>query len=105
MGENARIILIAGDGGFQMTLQELSILSECPVPLKIIIMNNRTLGMVENMEIGKGGQYLLGDTPDFSLLAKAYNIPSQRIRLSDNAAQSVLEFLSSKESSLLEIIY
>lgn len=105
ISESARIILIAGDGGFQMTLQELGILSECPIPLKIIIMNNRTLGMVENMEIGKGGQYLLGDIPDFSLLAKAYNIPSQRIFLSESTARCVLDFLSSSESSLLEIIY
>ncbi len=105
INENARIILIAGDGGFQMTLQELGILAECPVPVKIIIMNNRTLGMVDNMEIGKGGKYLLGDTPDFSLLAKAYNIPSQRIPLSEDSQKQVLDFLSSSESALLEIIY
>lgn len=105
MGDSARVILIAGDGGFQMTLQELGILWECPIPVKIIIMNNRTLGMVENMEIGKGGKYLLGDTPDFSLLAKAYNVPSTRIGLDSETAKLVCDFLAAEESGLLEIIY
>ncbi|MBE6587772.1 MAG: thiamine pyrophosphate-binding protein [Ruminococcaceae bacterium] len=103
--DGRRIILIAGDGGFQMTLQELGILSECPLPIKIIIMNNRTLGMVNDMEIGRGGQYLLGDKPDFSLLAKAYGVPSQRIALDGDSPKKVLDFLSEPESSLLEIIY
>ena len=103
--KSARVILIAGDGGFQMTLQELGILSECPIPVKMIIMNNRTLGMVENMESGKGGKYLLGDIPDFSLLAKAYNVPAQRIALSEDSCRLVQSFLESPESGLLEIIY
>ena len=85
--------------------RELGILCECPVPVKIIIMNNRALGMVDNMEIGKGGKYLLGDTPDFSLLAKAYNVPAQRTGLSSETADLVEAFLSDGESGLLEIIY
>jgi acetolactate synthase-1/2/3 large subunit len=105
ISKNARVILIAGDGGFQMTLQELGILCECPVPVKIIIMNNRALGMVDNMEIGKGGKYLLGDTPDFSLLAKAYNVPAQRTGLSSETADLVEAFLADGESGLLEIIF
>ncbi|MBR6676797.1 MAG: thiamine pyrophosphate-binding protein [Clostridia bacterium] len=100
-----RMILIAGDGGFQMTLQELGILSECPVPVKIIIMNNRALGMVNDMEAGKGGKYLLGDTPDFSLLARAYGINSKRVDADENIESTVLSFLSAPSSEMLEIIY
>ena len=103
--DSSRIIAIAGDGGFQMTMQEMGILSECPVPVKIIIANNRSLGMVKEMEIGKGGKYLLGSTPDFSLIAKAYNVESTRITLDDNAENAVCEFLSAPDSALLEIIY
>ena len=102
---NARVIVIAGDGGFQMTLQELGILCECPVPVKIIIANNRALGMVNDMEIGKGGKYLLRDLPDFSLLAKAYGVDGKRIPLDENTEAEIASFLENGESSLLEIIY
>ena len=61
--------------------------------------------MVDNMEIGKGGKYLLGDTPDFSLLAKAYNVPAQRTGLSSETADLVEAFLAAGESGLLEIIF
>lgn len=103
--KDARVVVIAGDGGFQMTLQELGILCECPVPIKIIIANNRTLGMVNDMETGKGGQYLLGDKPDFSLLAKAYGVAAKQIPLDENTKHELESFLESDESYLLEIIY
>lgn len=102
---SSRIIAVAGDGGFQMTMQEMGILPECPIPIKIIIANNRSLGMVNDMEIGKGGKYLLGDTPDFSLIAKAYNIPNSKINLDSKTESAVFEFISAPESALLEIIY
>ena len=102
---SSRIIAVAGDGGFQMTMQEMGILPECPIPIKIIIANNRSLGMVNDMEIGKGGKYLLGDTPDFSLIAKAYNIPNSKINLDSKTESAVFEFISAPENALLEIIY
>ena len=103
--DTSRIIAIAGDGGFQMTMQEIGILCECPGPVKIIIANNRALGMVNDMEIGRGGKYLLGDTPDFSLIAEAYKVPGRRIPLDANTEKTVSEFLAAPESALLEIIY
>ena len=102
---SSRIIAVAGDGGFQMTMQEMGILSECPVPIKLIIANNRALGMVNDIEAGRGGKYLLGDTPDFSLIAKAYNIKSSQIRLDSGTESAVYEFISAPDSALLEIIY
>ncbi len=102
---SARVMVIAGDGGFQMTLQELGILFECPVPVKIIVMNNRALGMVKDMEKGAGGKYCLGDYPDFSLVAKAYGVSAERIPLDENTPRKVYSFLCEDESSLLEIIY
>ena len=103
--EGSRIIAIAGDGGFQMTLLELGTLPECPVPVKIIVINNRTLGMVEDMEIGRGGHYSLGSYPDFAMIATAYGIPSLQATFDDSTPEKVFEFLSSSQSSLLEIIY
>lgn len=103
-GTSVRVIAVCGDGGFQMTLQEMGILFECPVPVKIIIVNNRALGMVNDMEIGKGGKYLLGDKPDFTLLAKAYGVGARAVRLDDNIESEVLGFIKENESALLEII-
>ena len=104
-GKDDRIIAIAGDGGFQMTLQEMGILSECPVPVKIIVMNNRCLGMVNDMEIGRGGKYDMGDTPDISLIAKAYGVNSERVELSDNIEEKIYRFLSAPDSALIEIMF
>lgn len=103
-GEDDRVLLIAGDGGFQMTLQELGILALCPVPVKIVIINNRTLGMVRDMECGKGGLYALGDYPDFSLIARAYGVQGSRIPLNADTEGAVYSFLEGEESGLLEII-
>ena len=103
--EKSRAIVIAGDGGFQMTLQELCILCECPVPVKIIVINNRTLGMVNDMESGRGGKYALGDYPDFSLLAKAYGVDAERTELCEGIHKKIGEFLAADGSALLEIIY
>jgi len=102
--KDTRVILIAGDGGFQMTLQELGVVSQCPVPIKMIVMNNRALGMVRDMEIGKGGQYQLGDLPDFTLLARAYGVSGQKVSLDDRIFDTVSEFISSPSSGLLEIL-
>jgi len=100
-----RIIAVAGDGGFQMTIQEMGMLSECPVPVKIIVMNNRMLRMVNEMEQGRGGKYMMGDKPDFSLMAKAYGVNAERVILDEGIEEKIKEFLSAPGSALLEVIY
>ncbi|SFG46949.1 acetolactate synthase, large subunit [Halobacillus alkaliphilus] len=72
-------VAIVGDGGFQMTLQELSVLQERGLPVKIIIVNNQALGMVrqwqEKFYDGRFSSSIIDTQPDFVKLAESYQIP------------------------------
>jgi len=74
---------IAGDGCFQMNLQELAVLTQDRIPVKIAVINNGYLGMVRQwQEMFWGGNYQhvdLSGTPDYVKLADAYGIPAWRV--------------------------
>ncbi len=73
-------LLFSGDGGFQMTIQELGLLHQLQLPVKIFIMDNSCLGMVRQwQELFFDEHYsetLLNNNPDFKMIADAYKIPS-----------------------------
>ena len=77
------VIAIVGDAGFQMTLQELSVLKEHALPVKVFILNNEALGMVRQWQDEFYNQRyshsLLPCQPDFVALANAYGIKGVRI--------------------------
>ncbi|SDL80872.1 acetolactate synthase large subunit [Sediminibacillus halophilus] len=77
------VIAFVGDGGFQMTLQELSVLQERQLPVKVIIVNNGALGMVrqwqETFYEERYSESLLQIQPDFVKLADSYGIQGYRI--------------------------
>ncbi|MED3562756.1 acetolactate synthase large subunit [Bacillus xiapuensis] len=77
------VVAIVGDGGFQMTLQELSVIQERNLPVKIIIVNNGALGMVrqwqELLYDNRISESLLPVQPDFVKLAESYSIRGIRI--------------------------
>ena len=76
------VIAIAGDGGFQMTLQELGTIMQNNIDLKIIILNNHFLGMVRQwQELFNDRRYSFTniDSPDFVALAKAYHIKADKL--------------------------
>ncbi|GMA49783.1 acetolactate synthase large subunit [Alicyclobacillus contaminans] len=78
---DSTVCAILGDGGFQMTLQELSVLVDYQLPVKVVILNNQALGMVRQwQELFHGARYsesLLSSSPDFVKLADAYGIPGR----------------------------
>ncbi|QDP42133.1 acetolactate synthase large subunit [Radiobacillus deserti] len=80
---NDLVIAVVGDGGFQMTLQELSILQERNLPVKVIIVNNQALGMVRQwQEKFHGERYsesIFSIQPDFVKLAESYSIRGVKI--------------------------
>ena len=80
---NETVIALVGDGGFQMTLQELSVLQELKLPVKVIIVNNQSLGMVRQwQEAFYGKRYshsLIPIQPDFVKLAESYEIRGFRV--------------------------
>lgn len=79
---SSEVITIVGDGGFQMTSQELTCLKDYDVPVKIIIFNNSCLGMVKQLQnMSKNGRHSkvhLNTNPDFIALAKAHGVHGER---------------------------
>jgi acetolactate synthase-1/2/3 large subunit len=78
------VVMIAGDGGFQCNIQELQTVARNKLPLKIIVINNRTHGMVRQFQESyfeaRYQSTLWGyDTPDFARVAEAYNISGRTI--------------------------
>ncbi len=101
------VISISGDGGFQMTLQELGTIMQCQIGLKMIILNNQFLGMVRQwQELFHDKRYSFTDiqSPDYVTLAKAYQIPGKRISERSELKGALKEMLDTKGAYLLEIM-
>jgi acetolactate synthase-1/2/3 large subunit len=84
---------IAGDGCFQMNLQEMAVLTQEQIPVKIAVINNGYLGMVRQwQQLFWAGNYQhvdLAGTPDFVKLADAYNIPGWRVTRPSEIAPAI----------------
>lgn len=101
-----RVVAIVGDGGFQMTAQELSLLQEMRIPVKVVILNNGALGMVrqwqETFYDERYSQSLIPVQPDFVKLAEAYDLKGYRITKKEDAEQIFREALLSDEPVLID---
>jgi len=105
-----RSVVIAGDGGFQMTAQELATLKMYDVRnVKICIINNSFLGMVrqwqELFHEKRYSEVWLGDSnPDFIKLAGAYDVPGYRATTAEELPAAIDAWLSDPKSALLEVV-
>lgn len=100
------VVAIIGDGGFQMTLQELGTIMQNDIPVKIVILNNEYLGMVRQwQELFLEKRYSFTDieSPDFMKLAESYNIESTRIEKRENLDEGVEKMMNHKGAFLLEV--
>jgi len=100
-------VAVIGDGGFQMTLQELGTIMQFKPNVKIIILNNQFLGMVRQwQQLFNEKRYSFVDiqSPDFVQVAKGFGIPGKSICKREDLKTSLKEMLESKESFLLEVM-
>ncbi|MCM3086918.1 biosynthetic-type acetolactate synthase large subunit [Bhargavaea ginsengi] len=101
-----KVVAVVGDAGFQMTLQELSILQEFKLPVKIIIMNNASLGMVRQwQETFHGERYsssLVPVQPDFVKLAEAYEVKGYKVETLADAERVIREAIESDGPALVD---
>jgi acetolactate synthase-1/2/3 large subunit len=101
-----QVIAIVGDGGFQMTLNDLATVVQYRVPVKIAIINNRALGMVRQwQEIFFEKRYCdidLDFAPNFVKLAEAYGIRGTRVEHRTDVADAVRDFLGDREPRLID---
>jgi len=101
------VIAIIGDGGFQMTIQELGTIMQFEVDVKILILNNQFLGMVRQWQQlfhDKRYSFVNITSPDFVQVAKGYGIPGQSISQRAQLKQALKEMLDHKGSYLLEVM-
>ncbi|HEK19708.1 biosynthetic-type acetolactate synthase large subunit [Mucilaginibacter sp.] len=100
------VVAIIGDGGFQMTLQELGTIMQTGINVKIVILNNRFLGMVRQwQELFNQRRYSFVDiqSPDFVTVAKGYGIAGKSISDRSELEGSLKEMLAHDGSFLLEV--
>lgn len=101
------VVAIIGDGGFQMTLQELGTIMQFKPDVKILILNNNFLGMVRQwQQLFHEKRYSFVDiqSPDFVQVAKGFGIPGKSIAKREELRNALKELLESKGSYLLEVM-
>jgi len=101
------VIAIIGDGGFQMTLQELGTIMQTGINIKIIILNNQFLGMVRQwQELFNERRYSFVDiqSPDFVRLASAYGIAGKSVNERADLVAALKEMMEHDGSFLLEVM-
>ncbi|SNK45453.1 acetolactate synthase large subunit [Streptococcus pneumoniae] len=100
------VVLFVGDGGFQMTNQELAILNIYKVPIKVVMLNNHSLGMVrqwqESFYEGRKSESVFDTLPDFQLMAQAYGIKNYKFDNPETLAQD-LEVITEDVPMLIEV--
>lgn len=103
---NRTVCLFVGDGGIQMTIQELGTIMQYDIDVKIIILNNHFLGMVRQwQELFFEERYseTVMKNPDFVKIAEAYNIASRKVDSREQLDDAIAEMLNHKGSYLLEV--
>jgi len=107
IGDKEReIIAIAGDGGIQMTIQELGALAQYNVPVKVIVLNNGFLGMVRQWQqlfFEKRYAFTEMANPDFVAIAKGYGLDSAKVLAREELDAAIEKMLDHKGPYLLEI--
>ena len=101
-----QVIAIIGDGGFQMTLQELGTIMQNNIGVKIIILNNEYLGMVrqwQQMFFEKRYSFTNIQSPDFVALAASYNIKGVKVEKQEDLSNALDQFLNTENAFLLEV--
>lgn len=101
------VVAVIGDGGFQMTIEELGVILQSGVNVKILILNNSFLGMVRQwQQLFFDKRYASTEmvNPDFQLIAQAYSIACKRVDKRTELSSALKEMLEHDGSYLLEVI-
>jgi len=101
------VIAIIGDGGYQMTCNELGTILQTKAAVKIVVLNNGYLGMVRQwQELFFDKRYASTEmvSPDFVKLAEAYDIEAKRVSNREDLATAIKSMVESKDSYFLEVV-
>jgi acetolactate synthase I/II/III large subunit len=102
-----QVICVVGDGGIQMTIQELGTIKQTKAPVKIVLLNNNYLGMVrqwQQMFFDKRYSFTELDNPDFVKLSEAYGIKAQKVTDRSELQEAVEDMLIHDGPYFLEVV-
>jgi acetolactate synthase-1/2/3 large subunit len=100
------VVAVIGDGGFQMTIQELGTIFQCKTPVKIVVLNNEFLGMVRQwQELFFDKRYASTTmiNPDFQTIVKGYGIATKKVTERQNLKDAVAEMINYEGAYFLEV--
>ena len=100
------VVAVIGDGGYQMTIQELGTIFQQQIAVKIVVLNNDFLGMVRQwQQLFFDKRYASTEmvNPDFVTIAKGFRIKAKRVEKRDDLETAISEMINSKEPYFLEI--
>jgi acetolactate synthase I/II/III large subunit len=101
------VIAVIGDGGYQMTVQELGTIMQYKIPVKILVLNNSFLGMVRQWQQlfhDKRYSFTEMQNPNFVKLAEAYSIPANKVSDRDKLKNALQEMIDAKTPYFLEAV-
>jgi acetolactate synthase-1/2/3 large subunit len=103
------VVVITGDGGAQLNIQELDIIARERLPILTVVLNNHSLGMVRGFqemyfEGRNSSTYWDGYTSQFQALGAAYGIDSRSVMTLDATKAAVAEFLANGKPMLIEVL-
>ncbi|MCU0419340.1 MAG: biosynthetic-type acetolactate synthase large subunit [Cyclobacteriaceae bacterium] len=102
-----QVIAIIGDGGYQMTIQELGTIMEYEIPVKILVLNNNFLGMVRQwQQLFHGKRYSFTEmrNPDFIKIAEAYHIRADKVTHQKDLKAALENMLDAASAYFLEVV-
>lgn len=102
-----QVIAVIGDGGYQMTIQELGTIMQYQIPVKILVLNNNFLGMVRQWQQlfhGKRYSFTEMQNPDFVKIAEAYAIPAEKVTEQKNLEAALQRMVNATTSYFLEVV-
>jgi len=104
---NREVVAVIGDGGYQMTIQELGTILQTKAPVKIVVLNNSFLGMVRQWQelfFDKRYASTVMTNPDFVKIAQGYGIEANRVSERKDLKGALKDMISSKSSYFLEVV-
>jgi acetolactate synthase-1/2/3 large subunit len=102
-----QVICVVGDGGIQMTIQELGTIMQTKAPVKIVLLNNNYLGMVRQWQqlfFDKRYSFTELDNPEFVKIAEAYHIKSQKVTERQDLQEAIEDMLIHDGPFFLEVV-
>jgi len=101
-----QVVAVIGDGGYQMTIQELGTIFQTGVAVKILVLNNEYLGMVRQwQQLFFDRRYASTEmtNPDFVTIAKGYHIPAQKVTERKDLPSAIQEMINAEGPYFLEV--